>query len=278
MMIEGKAIQNGIEIQAEFDPYLPDLWIDELRIRQVLIILLDNAIKFSPENSVVKLSLSVQISDINQVVFSIQDQGIGIAEEDYERIFEPFVQVDNELSRSFDGSGLGLTLARQLVEMHGGLLEVESALDKGTTMKVILPESTLKNTAEISSDQDIQDTKPIIGQKAEPFKILLAEDNPGTIELLSSFFSTHNLTLTVAKNGRDAVNFTRKENPDIILLDLHLPKLDGFAVIQKVRKLEAHKNTPILVISALVFEEEIDKCLEIGADAFLKKSRFHCMR
>ena len=271
MMIEGKAIQKGVKVVVDHDPYIQDLWLDEQRIRQVLIILLDNAIKFSHEKSVVKLGLNMRVSDTNQVVFSVQDHGIGIAESDHERIFEPFVQADNELSRSFEGSGLGLTLALQLVELHGGSIEVQSLAGEGTTMSVVLPESTIQPEFKDSPSKEELETTPIPGQQQKSYKVLLAEDNPDTTELITEYLSHQKYILTTAKDGRQVLELVRKGHFDLLLLDLHLPKVGGFEIIRKVRAMENFSETPILVISALVFDEEIQQCFDLGADAFLQK-------
>jgi signal transduction histidine kinase len=271
MMVEVKALKKEIDIQTEIDPFVQWLWVDERRIRQVLIILMDNAIKFSPRRSTIKLSIKMKIADINQVVISVGDQGIGIATEDHKRIFNPFVQVENDLSRSYEGSGLGLALAKELIELHKGTIEVESALGEGTTMHVILPAHTLRHRETISEADGSLITIPHHRETHENYQLLLIEDNLTTIDLLKAFLHAEGFHVTSAMDGLEGLDEAQNTNPDLILLDLHLPKLDGFNVIKEIRRIPRHRDTPILVISAIAFEEEIQKCIDLGADAFLRK-------
>lgn len=271
MMVEGKALKKGVEIQTEVDPFVQWLWVDERRLRQVLIILMDNAIKFSPRRSTILLSISMKIADTNQIAISVSDQGIGIAKEDHERIFNPFFQVDNELSRSYEGSGIGLSLARELVELHGGTIEVQSELGQGTTMNVLLPIHTLRDKNRQSVKKTVQTKLPLQSNNENHYKLLVAEDNLTTIDLMQTFLHSEGYQLTIATDGLEAIEIVKNTTPDVILLDLHLSKMDGFTVIKKIRKMSNHLNTPILVISAVAFEEEIERCLNLGANAFLQK-------
>lgn len=213
----------------------------------------------------------MKIADTNQIAISVSDQGIGIAKEDHERIFNPFFQVDNELSRSYEGSGIGLSLARELVELHGGTIEVQSELGQGTTMNVLLPIHTLRDKNRQSVKKTVQTKLPLQSNNENHYKLLVAEDNLTTIDLMQTFLHSEGYQLTIATDGLEAIEIVKNTTPDVILLDLHLSKMDGFTVIKKIRKMSNHLNTPILVISAVAFEEEIERCLNLGANAFLQK-------
>ena len=270
-MAQSKASAKVITIKKQVNGIVNTIFVDELRMRQVLIVLLDNAIKFSPEGSTINVIVGVQVSDSYELVFSVKDRGIGIKKEDQQKIFEPFVQLDTELSRAHEGSGLGLAVAKQLVELHNGSMGVDSKPGKGTTMIVKLPAYVLRLQSKKAKDRPQQSASvtPMLGP--DPITILLAEDNEPIIELLSSIFGGQNVKLLLAANGKEAVSMTRTEKPDILLVDLHLPELDGYTVIRTIRAIPDRAAMPILVISASVFEDEVDQCFQAGADAFLRK-------
>ena len=271
IMANSKACKKDIKIKTELDPFIKTIHVDERRMRQVIIILLDNAIKFSPEGSTIKVRTKLEVAEPSKVTISVIDKGIGIPENDQERIFEPFVQLDNKLSREYDGSGLGLAVCKQLVDLHSGSISVESTVNQGTSMIVNLPARTTRVTAEISSSEISALAGDFPSLKGRHFNILIAEHNETTLDLLSCIFNSTGISFTVAHEGLDVIHLIRQTDPDLVLLDLHLPKQEGYDVIRNIRAMENGSRLPILVISAIAFDDEVNTVLQAGADAFLKK-------
>ena len=251
---------------------LPDgairLRADSRRITQVLVNLLGNAVKFTPEEGVLGLRVTVQSSEI---VFEVWDRGIGIAADDLPRLFNPFVQLDDRLSRAYEGTGLGLALVKQIVAIHGGRTEVSSEKGRGTTFTVILPYSPEDDVADTAAGTPADaDRAAVPGGK---HLVLIAEDNPLNIVALRDYLQIKGCTVEVAENGLVAVEKTLSFRPSIILMDVQMPLLDGVEATRRIRSLSdpALASTPIIAVTALAMAHDREACFDAGVNDYVAK-------
>ena len=275
VFIKQQSLKKGIHLDLKLPLNLPDINIDERRIRQVLINLLNNAVKFTPEDGYITLEVLPLLRDStrhqNFLSFAVQDTGIGIAPEDLKKLFQPFVQIDSSLNRQYEGTGLGLALVKKLVELHGGQVTVTSEVGVGSCFTVELPYSDVSITNSISSTTEFIPVIPNIKQRTITPLILLVEDNDANISTLSSYLRAKGYGVQVAKNGQTALELAQTEPPDVILIDIQMPGMDGIAVIEKIRQLPALAKIPIIALTALSLEGDRERCLAAGANMYLSK-------
>ncbi|MBP0017359.1 MAG: PAS domain S-box protein [Cyanobacteria bacterium SBLK] len=274
--IKQQAFGKRVQLHLELPINLPNIRVDERRIRQVLINLLSNAVKFTPAEGRIALEVLPLPSDKthNQsyLRFSVTDTGIGIAPENLKKLFQPFVQVDSALNRQYEGTGLGLALVKRIVELHGGEIAVTSEVGVGSRFSIELPYITVEShlpTAEPAlalnlaiSESEQLSTGPLI---------LLAEDNDANINTLSSYLEAKGYRLQVAKNGRAAINLARTNPPNIILMDVQMPGMDGLEAIEHLRELPELTQIPIIALTALAMQDDRERCLAAGATMYLSK-------
>jgi CheY-like chemotaxis protein len=209
------------------------------------------------------------------IVFQIVDTGIGIAPNDLQRLFQPFVQIDSALNRQYEGTGLGLALVKQIVELHGGQVSAESEVGKGSCFTFALPYVPSQPIASKSkpTSTDLQDSLPrdVQPENAIAPLILLAEDNEANIQTFISYLNAINYRVIVAKNGEEAVTLAKENFPDIILMDVKMPIMDGLEATKQIRRDPNLINTPIIALTALAMEGDRDRCLAAGANEYLSK-------
>ncbi len=257
------AQKKGLNLHWSVDPELPEqVSGDPARLGQILINLVGNAVKFTRAGEV---AVAVRKEE-GQMVFSILDTGIGIAPDQVSQLFRPFTQVDNSLTRPFGGSGLGLAISKDLVEMMGGSISLESELGTGSTFTFVLP----LNPAE--ERQTPQPHKAPI-RTPQALKVLLAEDDPSIRNLIKIILDKRGLSVTIAENGREAIEKWRKGGVDLILMDLQMPEMNGLEATKKIRELERDEEprTLIFALTAHVLPESRHECLAAGMDGFLSK-------
>jgi len=268
-----KAEDKKLFFKIEIDPNVPEYVVgDPTRLNQILINLSGNAIKFTESGGVtIHASETVRNGNISMIEFAVTDTGIGISEEAAGKIFESFSQASSDTTRKFGGTGLGLTISRQLIELQGGKIQVKSELGKGTTFSFRLPYpvSDEASTTTSSSSSDDIDPKTLTG-----IRILLVEDNPFNqmvaTDTLNELIS--DLTIDIAENGKIAVDMASKSDYDIILMDIQMPEMDGFEATRNIRNLPPPKNAmKIMAMTANVTQEEIAKCFDAGMNAYISK-------
>ncbi|MDX2255444.1 MAG: PAS domain-containing protein [Pseudanabaenaceae cyanobacterium bins.39] len=271
--LKQQATKKQIQLLAQIQPNLPDLYIDEVRIRQVLLNLLSNAVKFTPEGGTVTLTASLVLPEPNSnqpyyLRFSITDTGIGIAPENISRLFKPFIQIDSALNRKHTGTGLGLTLVKQIVELHGGKVGLTSKLGAGSCFTIDIP-----YPPEVVMPAALTAIAPITAhsQANISHRILLAEDNPANVATICSYLEAKGFTLICAKDGEEAINLAISQQPDLILMDIQMPNLDGLEAIRQLRQQENLRTTPIIALTALNTPSDCDRCLAAGANAYFIK-------
>ena len=265
------AEQKGLRLSEHFDDRVRTVQVDPLRLKQILVNLLSNAVKFTPEGGTVGVDVIAQ-REQNVVQITVWDTGIGIDPKDLSRLFKPFVQIDNELPQLFAGTGLGLALSQRLANQHGGEISVTSMRGAGSRFTVTLPWN--EKDADIRSEMP----PPVAGAfsslpRREPngasHKVLLAEDSEANIFAISAYLEMCEVPVLVARTGPEALELANSEHPDMILMDLNLPRLDGLEVIRRLRSSAEFEGVPIVIISAL--SDDNERVRTSGADHFLSK-------
>ena len=256
-----RAEHKNIYFKYQIDDNLGAVHGDEKRLRQVLINLLGNAVKFTDHQGV---TFKVKIIEKSLIRFEIQDTGIGIASDEIETIFKPFQQVGDK-QRQIQGTGLGLAISSNLVELMGGNLQVSSEFGKGSTFWFDLNLPKVKDFAAITNVE----TKKIKGIKSETLLILIVDDKPDNRLLLIDILAPIGFEIIEASNGVEGLAKAIEYQPKLIITDLMMPKMDGFEMTREIRQL--FSNTIIIASSARVFEEDHQNSLKAGCNAFLPK-------
>jgi CheY-like chemotaxis protein len=198
--------------------------------------------------------------------FAVTDTGIGIAAEHLDRLFQPFIQIDSSLNRQYEGTGLGLSLVKRLVELHGGQVGVTSEVGVGSCFTVALPCSVaigLEHSPETPwGSTSNPGTAPLI---------LIVEDNEANVITLSSYLEAKGYRLCCANDGENAIVLARSAKPDLILMDIQMPGMDGIQATRKIREDPDLANIPIIALTALAMEGDADRCLSAGANAYVTK-------
>ena len=269
--VEHRASEKSLALKLEYNVALPLCFIgDPTRLRQVILNLVGNAIKFTEHGQIV---ISVEPSEQqDQLHIAITDSGIGMTAEQIERIFEPFSQADVSTTRKFGGTGLGTTISKQLVELMGGEIWVTSKLGVGSTFHftVHLP------TTELLENCLYADTVSTIQgyQSPRAFNVLLAEDIEVNATLVKLRLGQQGHHVFWAENGVAAVQAFQAESFDLILMDVQMPEMDGLEATRQIRVLENQKNqapVPIIALTASILREDNERCFEAGMDCFVTK-------
>ncbi len=255
----------------------PDLliYVDPRRIKQILVNLLGNAVKFTPENGNIGLEVSAD-EEKDLVNFTVWDSGIGIEEKNIDKLFQPFIQLDSSLSRSYTGTGLGLSLVKRLTELHGGTVTVISKPGKGSRFIVSIPWKRQKIT-EITTSVNKAGTLsgyPSVkrGTRPDLGTILLVDDNEVNNAMLSDFLTFQGYRVITAMDGKKGLELAVQEAPKIILMDIQMPEIDGLEVIRLIRKMPSERSKiPIIALTAMAMDEDRQRCLDAGADDYISK-------
>jgi PAS domain S-box-containing protein len=283
VFVKNAALKKHITISTTIEPGLNSCEIDELRMRQLLINLLNNAVKFTPHGGAVNLSVFLDAEPHpNQgtvhpnpghswVAFAVRDTGIGIPPEEQNRLFQPFVQVNGQLNRTHGGTGLGLALVRRIAELHGGYVGLESQPGQGSCFTVWVPAQLSQGQPALQQDDFALD--PIISPE-DPHQgplILVAEDRPDNVMAIAEFLRMRGCRLILAENGLEAFRQARKHHPDLILMDVQMPLVDGLEATERIRSDPALAHIPIVALTALAMASDRDRCLAAGANDYLSK-------
>ena len=278
-MVKQTAHKKSLKLISTLDNMVMDLEADERRLKQILVNLLSNAVKFTPDGGQVGLEV---MGDSTQqtITFTVWDTGIGIAEEDTGRLFQPFVQLDSRLSRQYAGTGLGLALVYRLTKLHGGSVSLESKVGQGSRFIISLPwrRALLDSLddegeyvlGELVGDQAAE-TDLVENNEAELPKVLVAEDNLSLIKTVAKYLSTKGYNVIEALNGVEALAQARAYQPNIILMDIQMPDMDGLEAIHHLRMTDETAQVPIIAVTALAMSGDREKCMAAGANAYLSK-------
>jgi|GEM_PF-1257038 len=310
--IKQQAFKKQIQLKLNIANKLPPVNVDDRRIRQVLINLLSNAVKFTPEGGQIILkvcdirekpdfpqfgaeispanqphsseSLPSSSHSINGVWIAVIDTGIGIAPEHLDTLFQPFLQIDSTLSRQYSGTGLGLALVKQVVDLHGGRVAVRSMPNVGSCFSVELPyhnELELELEGKNGLNTPASAAIPVVESPAIAIQdelspdasplLLLVEDNEANISTISNYLKAKGYRILIANNGQDAISLAKSHKPDLILMDIQMPGMDGLQAIEIIRKDLQYINLPIIALTALAMVGDRERCLEAGANEYLSK-------
>jgi len=252
--------------------------VDPRRMKQILINLLSNAVKFTPKGG--NVGIEITAFDIeNKISITVWDTGKGIADNQRELLFEPFVQLDGDFARYHEGTGLGLALVSRLVEMHDGRIDLQSEVNKGSRFTIHLP---LRNEGGVqNSDNNVQYTDklnieqhsniPISPNTVSKTRILIIEDTPENIPHVQDYLERQGYQIDIAVDGLKGVAKAQELLPDIILMDIQMPDINGFEAIEILRNQEQTQNILIIATTALAMDNDRQLCMDAGADAYLAK-------
>lgn len=270
--IQFTANKSNITISFSIAGEIPPVIIgDAAKLHQVILNLVSNSIKFTKEGGWIKIGvrLKEQNKEDYTLVFSVTDNGIGIPEDKLTSIFERFIQASNDTTRKYGGTGLGLTIAKQIVEMQGGKISVESKVNEGTSFlfSLVFKKGKLAYIPNDESREDFSFTE-LSGTKA-----LVVEDNFMNQVLTKKVLKKWNFDIDIASNGKIAIEKLSHADYDIILMDIHMPEMDGHETAKHIRKnMDAGKSKiPIIAISADAIIGEAEKCIESGMDDYISK-------
>jgi PAS domain S-box-containing protein len=270
--VKQQAHQKQIHLDVQISPQAGIVLLDERRMQQVLINLLNNAVKFTPNNGKITLTVSRDSRCEGELSISIQDTGIGISEADQKKLFEPFVQIDSRLNRKYEGTGLGLALVKQIVELHNGSVKLHSQPDVGSCFTVCLPAAALCSSFMPSVSQ-LAHSEPeaVSANELQKPLLMLVEDNEANIQTISSYLVAKGYELIVAQSGQEALDLTQQHQPQLILMDIQMPGMDGLETIQRLRRQAKTSQIPIIALTALAMTGDRERCLAGGASDYLTK-------
>lgn len=264
-----KHLQDELDVACN----VTTLTTDERRLKQTLINLLKNAVKFTHPGGSVGLQVRYD-EDRQAVLFTVWDTGIGMSAEDMACLFKPFIQLDSGLTRRYSGLGLGLTLAYRLTEMQGGSIAVQSAVGQGSQFTIALPihQHTLWSTTRRTVGKTNEDAKTSHrSHDPDARLVLLAEHNEDTHTMLMTYLLGQGYRVVGVRNGCEAIERAREIMPDLLLVALQLPGLNGLDVVRSIRSDRALGTVPIMVTTALVLPGDRERCIAAGANDYLVK-------
>ncbi|MEA5452446.1 PAS domain-containing protein [Leptolyngbya sp. CCNP1308] len=257
------ALSKDVGLSLEIAQAIPDIVVDERRIRQVLINLLSNAVKFTPSGGQVTLQARVeQQNGRNHLKLSVTDTGIGIAPDDIAKLFQPFVQIDSSLSRQYNGTGLGLALVRKMAELHGGTVSVTSEVNQGSCFTLNLPYLTDIALPAIAPtpQRSLLDTHNC--------RVLVIEDSAAAADLIARYLEEQGMEAIICPSGDRVMGDVIKFHPALIILDILLPNLSGWEVLRHLKTDPKTLAIPVIVVSVV---DERSYGLSLGASEYLVK-------
>ncbi|MDQ8014986.1 MAG: ATP-binding protein [Flavobacterium nitrogenifigens] len=257
-------VQKEVEFNLFLDAELPDMVIgDQGRLNQILVNLIGNALKFTNEGEVtVSVKKIEETEDSYSFKFSIKDTGIGIPKDKLETIFERFTQGEESTTRTFGGTGLGLNIVKQLVELQKGEVHVKSTLNRGSEFFFTLSYK--------KSDTEEIVVKTVSKNDLGSLKILLCEDNVLNQKLAKSVINNFGFDLDIAQNGEEGIELLSQKEYDLILMDLQMPVKDGYQTTEYIRN-EMNSNIPIIAMTAHSLVGEQERCYKVGMNAYVPK-------
>jgi len=271
-IILGQLINRDIAFKTQRSEfYSPYVICDNLRLRQIVLNVLENAVKFTPDGGTIYYEITELFNDPEYVTyrFVIEDTGIGMSKDFLARIWDPFSQEDEGSRTNYNGTGIGMTITKEYVQMLGGTIEVESQLHVGSKFTITIPLQIDKNPEKIIKPETIC-------KNIKDSRILLVEDNELNMEIAEQLLSDQGAYVTEAFNGLDALEKFKASSVgyyDIILMDIMMPEMDGISATKAIRALQRPdaQNIPIIAMTANVYDEDIKRTQEAGMNAHIGK-------
>ncbi|MBC7903025.1 MAG: response regulator [Gemmatimonadaceae bacterium] len=258
--------EKNVGLEIVFDEKLEQNYVgDQTRLGQVLSNLISNACKFTSKGKVVvSVTHIAQNSNACTIRFSVQDSGIGIPEEKQQLVFDSFTQVDTATTRKFGGTGLGLSISSKIVELFGGKLRLESSAENGSLFYFVIQLGIIHQQNPFVNEAAVKQLRSLTG-----LRILLAEDNPINMLVAKTVLSKWGIEITEAVNGREALDRYDESSYDVLLIDLEMPEMDGFELLDKVRKNNA--NIPVIAFTAAVYDNMQAHLINKGFSDYVQK-------
>ena len=270
-MFSAQAALKNIEIVIDFSREIPEwLMLDEVRLKQILFNFVGNAVKFT-EKGFVRIEVQKRDcvdGDGIDLSIAVEDTGIGIPAQYHADIFEAFKQKDGQSTKRFGGTGLGLSITRRLVEMMAGTITVQSEENKGSRFQIVIPHVSVVRAAIEPEALPSEVSDDIV---FDPACILVVDDLTLNRSLIKEYLAQTTLTIMEAENGEDAVRLARQHQPDLILMDIRMPVLDGIEATKQIGRDEATRGIPVVALTASVMEEERESLMAMGFAGFLDK-------
>lgn len=266
-----KSMTKNVELKCILDPGLiPEVVGDEGRVVQVLFNLVGNALKFTDEGSVVVeiMPLKSESEDVYRILLTVSDTGIGIPNDHLNKLFKPFVQIENSYTRNYQGAGLGLSIVKKLVQLMNGSIYVESVVGEGTLMSIVLP---FKKKIE-KCDLELQNNEE--NKKKQQYNILLAENDVTNQIAMTELLRKSGHKVTLAENGTQVVDFLKADDFDCILMDVQMPVMDGVEATKIIREssnLGIKKDIPIIAMTAYAMSGDKETFLRAGMNDYIGK-------
>ena len=273
-MFSQKMEQKGLAFFMEIDLSLPaEVMLDEVRVRQVLFNLVGNAVKFTEEGYVKLSAHKLFLEEERRTVgltFSVEDTGIGIPKDQQGFIFDVFKQRDDQDISRYGGTGLGLSITKRLIEMMGGEISVKSELGKGSAFRVYFKDAAVPTLKELEESGKFFDLN-VENIGFEKALVLIVEDVEANRKLLKEMLQPTGVTIIEAVNGREGVLYAREYKPDLILMDIRMPVMDGYEATRTLKQDEELKKIPVIAITTSVMKGQEQKVKSVGCEMLLKK-------
>jgi CheY-like chemotaxis protein len=270
-MINGRLLNKPLNFKLEIaDDMPPFVNADSGKLRQVIINLLGNAIKFTKQGTVILRACSQPSSTINVLILEVMDSGIGISDDEQTQLFKPFVQLTQETDAK--GTGLGLAISKTLIELMGGTISVNSVLGEGSTFRIELP-VTLANANEIMTETNYRMVKSLAPNQPI-WRLLIVDDNADNRLLLVTALKNLGFEVYEVENGQTAIEAFKSWQPDLIWMDMQMPTMNGYEATTKIRQLEGGDTVKIIALTASVFVDQHKNIIDAGCDAVMHKP-FH---
>ncbi len=279
-LVKEQAQHKGLTGSLRIDETIHSIVADERRLKQILVNLLSNAVKFTPEGGA--YGIDVRADHVTRTVsFCVWDTGIGIDPAHLSFLFQPFVQVDSQLARKQGGTGLGLALVRRMAELHGGWVEVKSTQRKGTRFVVTLPWESESgeevDTLAYGAPRRLLLPTSTVRERSSQSSvlahstILLVEDNESAALAVQDYLASRGCTVLKARSGMDALQIALAVRPDLILMDIQMPDMDGIETTRRLRAYPHMKSVVIIALTALAMRGDRERCLAAGMDDYIAK-------
>lgn len=270
-----KARQKEIDLTCEIAPTAPRHVVgDPLRLRQIVTNLVNNAVKFTEKGSVTVRLKAAPAAEPNRFTLELEvtDTGTGIPAEKLPTIFEKFTQADGSITRRYGGTGLGLTITKRLVEMHGGTIRVESEVGRGSSFHVSLPyEQAQRVPSPAPSGVRNGDDASADSPPKPPVHILVVEDNLVNQKVITAILRKKGYSLDIANNGQEALDKLEAGQFSLVLMDVQMPVMDGLEATRRIRRTEAFRHLPVVAMTAHAMTGDRELCLEAGMNAYVSK-------
>lgn len=268
-----KVSEKHLEFFIDIDPAIPNaLFLDEARLRQVLLNLVGNAVKFTDAGHIAikaRGKFSPDTSEHVDILLAVEDSGIGIPEDQIDSVFESFKQQDGQSTRKYGGTGLGLTITKRLIELMNGRISLQSIVGEGSVFEIVLHRVPLASEALVTMQK--QATLDVQGCVFEPRRVLVVDDVQANRDLLREWLAQTGLEVIEAEDGEQAVQMAQTEQPDLMLMDLRMPKMDGYTAIKHLKQKSQTAAIPVFALTATATSDEAAKTIRAGFSGYLTK-------